>query len=96
MTQKAVTEFVEREGANDCLIGQTITTGIQMPNACEEYPGLWATRASQNAQGNSLTTLYNDVQDLKNLYGVINDITDVLDNMNARISAIESRLDDLK
>jgi hypothetical protein len=72
-----------------CKVGQTIEGGIQMPPS-GSYVNVWVERASSNAQGNSLTELYNDVQELKNLNTTIADIQSQINTLNERVAQLES------
>lgn len=90
MSQKSVTNFVIEETENSCEIGETIQTGVQMPDSgC--YVNVWASRASANAQGNSLTVLYDDVQELKKLYVTIAAMQEKIDNLEDRVSTLEAK-----
>ena len=89
MTQKATTDFVYDEVDDMCKVGQTIEGGIQMPPTCS-FVNVWVERASSNAQGNSLTELYNDVQELKNLNTTIADIQSQINTLNERVAQLES------
>ena len=90
MTQKATTEFVYREVDDMCKVGQTIEGGIQMPpSGC--FVNAWVSRASSNAQGNSLTVLYDDVQELKNLKTQISELQSEIDNLNDRVTQLEAQ-----
>jgi hypothetical protein len=88
MTQKAVTNFVYENVEDVCQIGQTINGGVQMPDT-GEYADVWVSRASSNAQGNSLTTLWNDVQELKNLHQTIADMQATIESLTERVSELE-------
>lgn len=96
MTQKATTDFVnDKTNKEFCLVGTVVKGDVQMPENCEIVPGLWATRASQNAEGHSLTELYNDVEDLKKLYDVIADINAQIQALGDRVTVLEARMDGL-
>ena len=90
MSQKATTEFVYREVDDMCKVGQTIEGGIQMPpSGC--FVNVWVSRASSNAQGNSLNVLYDDVQKLKELYNKIDEMQTMIDNLNDRVGQLEAQ-----
>lgn len=90
MTQKATTDFVNREVDDMCKVGQTISGGIQMPPS-GSFVNAWVSRASSNAQGNSLTVLYDDVQELKKLKTQITNLQSEISNLNDRITALEAQ-----
>lgn len=64
MSQRAVTDFVSGATENAAMIGTVIGGPVDMPGS-GEYVNLWVSRASANAEGHSLTEMYNDIQDLK-------------------------------
>lgn len=91
MNQKAVTDFVNTEVDNMCKVGQTIEHGIQMPST-GSFSDAWVSRASMNAQGNSLTILYNDVQELKELKNTIANMQSAINSLNDRVTTLESKV----
>lgn len=88
MSQNAVTNFVYDNVNDMCVVGEEISTPIDMPPTAE-YTDAWVSRASSNAQGHSLTVLYDDVENLKNTISTINTaISDIL----SEISTIKDRI----
>ena len=92
MTQKATTDFVNEEVEGMCKIGIEIEGGIQMPPS-GSYVNAWVSRASSNAQGNSLTVLYDDVQELKNLNNVISELQSSITSIANRVTQLEAHND---
>ena len=92
MSQKAVTEYVEEQVDGDCKIGAEITSSLQMPES-GDYVNVWVSRASSNAQGHSLTTLYNDVEDLKHLYQTTGELMERMRMLEDRVSVLEAKQD---
>lgn len=96
MTQKATTDLVIDNSKDDCIIGETITPGIDIPSEYEEYPYLWAGRASQNAEGHSLTTMYNDIEDLNDTVGQIEQgistLNDDVSDLGNRVTSINNNV----
>jgi hypothetical protein len=89
MTQKATTDFVYNEVDDMCKVGPTIEGGIQMPESgC--YVNVWVSRASMNAEGNSLTILYDDVQELKNLTTIISEMQTKITDLEDRVARLEN------
>ena len=95
MSQKAVTDFVNDEVSGICKIGQEIETITNVPDPSDSA-NIWVSRASFNAEGNSLTVMYNDIQDLKNkdnqITELINEINSNIEGLNERITQIETIL----
>jgi len=88
MTQKAVTDFVNNSVDGMCVLGQEIQGELEMPST-SDFVDAWVSRASANAQGNSLTVLWNDVQELKNLGQTISDLQDTVESLSARVTVLE-------
>jgi hypothetical protein len=91
MSQRAVTEYVNNNVESMCVIGQEINGGVEMPEA-DDYVNVWVSRASANAQGNSLTTLWNDVQQLKGVYETISEMQETINSLTDRVANLERQL----
>ena len=92
MSQSAVTYYVEEMVEDQCKIGPEIIGTIEMPST-SNYVNVWVSRASANAQGNSLTTMYNDIQDLKRLNDAIADLQTQINNLSDRVARLEAKND---
>jgi uncharacterized small protein (DUF1192 family) len=89
MSQKAVTMFVNREVENSCEIGPIMEGTPPMPDTAD-IVNLWVSRASSNADGQSLTVLYNDVQELKER---INQMQETIDRLNLKVEHMSNLVD---
>ncbi len=93
MSQNAVTEFVNDRVDGICKIGDVISgTTVNLPDSTESA-NLWVSRASSNAQGNSLTVMYNDVEELKRKNSVLE--TTVV-SLQEQITALSQRVSRLE
>jgi hypothetical protein len=91
MTQKATTDFVNQQVDDMCKIGQTIMADIEMPpSGC--FVNVWVSRASSNAQGHSLTVMYNDIEDLKRRNDTITELQEKIEQLESRIEQLENNI----
>ena len=90
VSQKGVTDLVVQSTANGCKIGETVSAGIQMPPT-GNFADVWVSRASANAEGHSLTILYNDVEELKRTNATtIASLQEAINNLSSRVTRLEA------